>query len=624
MADETILSQIRSPADLKALKGAQLEQLCRELREVLVRTVSKNGGHLSSNLGVVELTVALHRVFDLPHDQLVWDVGHQCYVHKLLTGRAGQFDTLRMEGGLSGFPRPCESIYDTFIAGHSSTSISAANGIAKAKALSGDDGYVVAVIGDGALTGGLAYEGLSNAGRSKDRLIVVLNDNRMSISKNVGFVARHLATLRSRPRYVRFKNGLGNFLSHIPLFGRPLYNFLLKIKTSIKTAVYNSSSLFEEMGFYYLGPINGHDLHDLTRALQAAKNISRPVLLHVETVKGKGCNYAMQNPDTYHGVSGFDVETGKTPPSGKSFSSVFGDSLCALAHEDLRICAITAAMKSGTCLQHFADQYPLRFFDVGIAEEHAVTFASGLARGGQLPVFAVYSTFLQRSYDQILNDTSIIGSHIVLAVDRAGVVPDDGETHQGIFDVPFLYTIPGVTIYCPASFKELEIHLKQALYDVPGVAVVRYPKGGEFAVPEGYEPDYKPYTLLKSPGARTLLITYGRIFFHALSAARELAGQGIPLSLLKLNRLRPLDGECVDIALWYDRVLFFEEGSRSGGAGEHFAAALMEKRFGGRFILQAIDGFPGTCTAPSGLRKAGLDIDSMIAAVKESLSGEAS
>lgn len=611
------LEQIRSPEDIRKMTSPELEELCASLRQTLVQTVSKTGGHLSSNLGVVELTVALHKMFNTPHDRIVWDVGHQCYTHKLLTGRYNRFDTLRQTGGLSGFPKPEESEYDTFIAGHSSTAVSAANGMAKAKTLSGDGGYVVAVLGDGALTGGLAYEGLSNAGRSSDRLIVVLNDNRMSISKNVGFVARHLATLRSRPRYVRFKMGLSSLIAHIPLIGKAIQRMIVWVKSRLKNAMYHNSTLFEEMGFYYLGPVDGHNLHDLTAALQTAKNLSRPVLLHVETIKGKGYSFAMQNPDTYHGVSGFDIETGKTPASSKSFSSSMVDGLCRLAQEDLRICAITAAMKSGTCLTKFAERFPVRFFDVGIAEEHAVTFASGLATGGMLPVFAVYSTFLQRCYDQILNDTSIMNNHIVLAVDRAGIVPDDGETHQGVFDVPFLTTIPHVTIYSPSTFAELDISLKQALYDAAGIAVVRYPKGGELPGCEGFQPDYKPYTHLKNAKARTLLITYGRLFSHALIAARELSDEGVPVSLLKLTRIWPLPEECAVIASEYERVLFFEEGSLQGGIGRHLQSRLLESGFGGTCYLRAIDGFLPACSVSAGFRRTGLDVDSMVEAVRE-------
>lgn len=611
------IDQIHSPEDIRGMTLPELDALCAELRKTLVQTVSKTGGHLSSNLGVVELTVALHKMLDTPRDRIVWDVGHQCYVHKLLTGRYGRFDTLRQTGGISGFPKPEESEYDTFIAGHSSTAVSAANGMAKAKTLSGDSGYVVAVLGDGALTGGLAYEGLSNAGRSSDRLIVVLNDNRMSINKNVGFVARHLATLRSRPRYVRFKMGVSNLIARIPLIGKPIQRLFVWVKSRLKNALYHSSTLFEEMGFYYLGPVDGHNLHDLTAALQTAKNLSRPVLLHVETVKGKGYSFAMQNPDTYHGVTGFDIETGKTPPSSRSFSSAMGDSLSRLAQEDLRICAITAAMKSGTCLTKFAERYPVRFFDVGIAEEHAVTFASGLATGGMLPVFAVYSTFLQRCYDQILNDTAIMNNHIVLAVDRAGIVPDDGETHQGVFDVPFLTTIPHVTIYSPSTFSELDINLKQALYDAAGIAVVRYPKGGELPGCEGFEPDYKPYTHLKNAGARILLITYGRLFSHAMIAAKELADENVPVSLLKLTRIWPLPEECVSIAADYDQVLFFEEGSGQGGIGQAFESRLLEIGFGGRSFCRAIDEFIPACTTSAGFRRTGLDVDGMIEAIRE-------
>lgn len=611
------IDQIHSPEDIRGMTLPELDALCAELRKTLVQTVSKTGGHLSSNLGVVELTVALHKMLDTPRDRIVWDVGHQCYVHKLLTGRYGRFDTLRQTGGISGFPKPEESEYDTFIAGHSSTAVSAANGMAKAKTLSGDSGYVVAVLGDGALTGGLAYEGLSNAGRSSDRLIVVLNDNRMSINKNVGFVARHLATLRSRPRYVRFKMGVSNLIARIPLIGKPIQRLFVWVKSRLKNALYHSSTLFEEMGFYYLGPVDGHNLHDLTAALQTAKNLSRPVLLHVETVKGKGYSFAMQNPDTYHGVTGFEIETGKTPPSSRSFSSAMGDSLSRLAQEDLRICAITAAMKSGTCLTKFAERYPVRFFDVGIAEEHAVTFASGLATGGMLPVFAVYSTFLQRCYDQILNDTAIMNNHIVLAVDRAGIVPDDGETHQGVFDVPFLTTIPHVTIYSPSTFSELDINLKQALYDAAGIAVVRYPKGGELPGCEGFEPDYKPYTHLKNAGARILLITYGRLFSHAMIAAKELADENVPVSLLKLTRIWPLPEECVSIAADYDQVLFFEEGSGQGGIGQAFESRLLEIGFRGRSLYRAIDEFIPACTTSAGFRRTGLDVDGMIEAVRE-------
>ena len=616
LSNTKYLKNIHSPADIQSLSMAELRELCGEIRRVLVDTVSQTGGHLSSNLGIVEVTVAMHREFTTPTDQFVWDVGHQCYVHKLLTGRAEQFHTLRQEGGISGFPLPRESEHDAFIVGHSSTSISAANGMAKAKAMLGEDGYVVAVIGDGALTGGLAYEGLSNAGRSKDRLIVVLNDNGMSISQNVGFVARHLAALRARPHYVRFKNRVSNAVASIPLIGTPLRNKLLHWKTELKKMLYSRSSFFEEMGFNYIGPLDGHDLDDLIKGFQAAKRLDRPVLMHVATVKGKGYPFAEKDPGVYHGVSCFDADTGCTPASSPNFSAVFGEELCSLAAEDPRICAISAAMKNGTGLVGFAERFPKRFFDVGIAEEHAVTFAAGLAHDSALPVFAVYSTFLQRSYDQILNDAAIGKEHIVLAIDRAGIVGDDGETHQGVFDVAFLHTIPGVTVYSPSCFEELRINLKQALYDEEGVAAVRYPRGGELPGMEGYQPDYRPYTLWEEPGAETLLVTYGRIFATVREAARRLNGEGKPVSVLKLTRVLPLEPECIRTAQRYKRVIFFEEGIRSGGLCEHFGAKLMNVSYTGLYQSVAIDTFVPVCRPERGLAANGLDLEGILAMVQ--------
>lgn len=615
MSDNGFRNRIPDNDTLRAMKKPELDALCADLRQILIDTVSKTGGHLASNLGVVELTVALHRAFSFPGDQVVWDVGHQCYTHKLLTGRAELFDTLRQENGISGFPRPSESDTDCFITGHSSTSISAANGLAKAKKITGEDGYVVAVIGDGALTGGLSYEGLSNAGRSRDRLIVVLNDNRMSISRNVGFVARHLAKLRVRRRYVRFKHLFGRILNHIPLIGAPLYRWVGGQKVQFKKRLYRSSTMFEEMGFYYLGPVDGHDVNGLDEAFLTAKNLERPVVLHVVTTKGKGYEYAIKNPDIYHGVTKFDVETGRTPASAASFSSVFGQTLQKLAGQDNTICAVTAAMQSGTGLKDFGAEFPSRFFDVGIAEEHAVTFCSGLAQGGVRPVFAVYATFLQRCYDQLLNDTALINSHIVLGIDRAGIVPDDGETHQGIFDVAFMNTIPGMTVFAPATFEELELHLKQAIYDVEGPVAVRYPKGIPLPMPPGFQAGFKPYTLLHAEGAKTLLVTYGRIFSNVLTAAQMLAEQGESVSVLKLNRIKPIDPECVSLALPFQRVIFFEEGIRTGGIGEWFGDQLVQRDFARKYEVHAIDEVPGVCTVESGLKAAGLDVEGIVRAV---------
>ena len=608
---ESILSGIQSPDDLKRLSREELGPLCEELRQTIVNTVSVNGGHLSSNLGVVELTVALHRQFTAPEDKIVWDVGHQCYAHKLLTGRREQFSTLRKTDGISGFPRPAESEHDTFVAGHSSTSISAANGLAKAKALAGDTGYVVAVIGDGAMTGGLAYEGLCNAGRSHDRLIIVLNDNRMSINQNVGFVARYLSRLRSTPRYFKTKTNFGNGIARIPLIGKPLYRLMLRAKNHLKNSVYHSSSMFEDMGYYYLGPVDGHNLRDLIRALQTAKNINRPVLLHVETVKGYGYQPALDNPDVYHGIPQFDVESGVPQPGKPGFSQTAGDYLCRLAEADKRICTVTAAMTGGTGLSAFAQRYPKRCFDVGIAEEHAVTFASGLATGGALPVFAVYSTFLQRAYDQLLNDTAIMNNHIVLAIDRAGIVPDDGETHQGVYDVPFLSTIPNTTIFSPSTFSELELTLRQAIYETPGIAAVRYPKGGESPVLAAYRPDGQPFSLFRDPLANTLVVTYGRTFGNVLQAAKRLRTKH-PVSILKLTRIHPMPEEVLSIVMSYPRVIFFEEGARAGGIAQQLGAALMERRYDGVYDPVAIDTIVPHGTVEDGFKLVGLDTDSMV------------
>lgn len=606
----SIFETLHTSADLKSLSPLQLEELCTELRDTIVHTVSETGGHLSSNLGVVELTVMLHRLFDLPKDAIVWDVGHQCYTHKLLTGRLEPFARLRKRDGISGFPSPSESEYDAFVTGHSSTSVSAASGLAYAKQLAGDDGYVVAVIGDGALTGGLAYEGLCNAARHNDRLIIVLNDNQMSINRSVGFVARYLSTLRSKPSYQHFKNGFAELTAHIPLIGQWLYRHLAHAKSNLKQSLYHSSGMFEDMGLYYLGPVDGHDLGALEVALQTAKDIDRPVLLHVSTVKGKGYTPAENAPDVYHGIAGFDAESGKPKSGGMNFSKAVGDYLCNQAEKDDRLCVITAAMTDGTGLKRFANQNPDRFFDVGIAESHAVTFASGLATGNCRPVFAVYSTFLQRTYDQLLNDTSIMNNHIVLAVDRAGIVPEDGETHQGIFDVPFLTTIPNTTIYAPSTYEELHMHLNKALYDETGIVAVRYPRGEQFPL-NGYKPDGKDFTYFRNSAARTLVITYGRLFANVLKTVKALQGQG-EVSVLKLNRIHPIPPKALEIAMRYQLVLFFEESAERGGLAEQFGAQLLQKRFYGKYESYAIDHALSACTVEEGLKQCGLDVDGMI------------
>ena len=578
-----LLDKIKGPQDLKTLSKNEISNLCCEIREKLVDTISLNGGHLASNLGVVELTMALHLVFNSPEDQFVWDVGHQSYVHKLLTGRYDLFDTIRKFDGISGFTKPCESVHDPFGAGHSSTSISAACGLAMAKTIKNEDGYVIAIIGDGALTGGLAYEGMNNAGRTKEKLIVVLNDNKMSISKNVGAIARHLAKIRARPFYFKFKDAVEFLLVHTPIIGKKIRNAIYASKSAIKNSLYHST-IFEEMGFIYLGPADGHNIEEVSSLLERAKNLKKPTFVHVMTVKGKGYTYAEQNPKAFHGVSSFDVETGGliSATGNKTFSDIFGETLCIMAHADETICAITAAMASGTGLSEFASIFPNRFFDVGIAEEHAVVFAAGLAKNGMKPVFAVYSTFLQRAYDQIIHDAAIQGLKIVLAIDRAGIVGEDGETHQGIFDASFLNTIPGMTIYSPTTGDELRNFLMAAVYECDGPAAVRYPRGCEPWMPENFCPTFGAFDLYGEGSMNILIVTYGKLFSHAAKAQNMLSAQGYNVSVLKLNRIKPIDKACFDIASFYKQIFFFEEGIMTGGIGEHFCEKLFEYGFKGK------------------------------------------
>ena len=606
----SLLNTIRSPKDLEGLTPPQLEALCSEIREQIIQTVSANGGHLASNLGVVELTVALHRVFHAEGDRIVWDVGHQSYTHKMLTGRLDRIGTIRTKGGLSGFPNRQESPYDPFTTGHSSTSISAALGLFKAKELRGEPGHVVAVIGDGALTGGLAYEGLNNAGRLHKNFIVVLNDNKMSISRNVGSMARYLARIRTKPSYFRMKGNVENVLYHIPGVGRPLRQALLRAKSILKGILYNST-IFEDMGFNYYGPFDGHDIDKLIEVFTNVKDVPHPILLHVLTRKGKGYSYAEKDPGGFHGISCFDVETGKSAGGGESFSSVFGSKLCSLAASDERICAITAAMQEGTGLTEFSEKFPDRFFDTGIAEEHAVTFAGGLASGGMLPVFAVYSSFLQRGYDQIIHDIALQRVKVVLAVDRAGIVGEDGETHHGIFDAAYLATVPGITVYSPSYYDELQSCLHQALYDCEGLAAVRYPRGGQLFRPFDFHGSRKAYDLYGPSAAKILIVTYGRLFSNACLAASSLKERGIEVGIVKLNRIFPLDPEAVQAALRAEAIFFFEEGIAEGGVGRRFAFLLNRAGCAGKFRLRAIEGFVPHQTMGQALEELGLSAEGM-------------
>ncbi|MBW7573748.1 1-deoxy-D-xylulose-5-phosphate synthase [Caproiciproducens faecalis] len=608
---DNLLNTINSPEDLQKLSLDELYELCDEIREKIIKTVSNNGGHLASNLGVVELTVALHRVFSSKDDKIVWDVGHQAYTHKILTGRRDSIATIRTKDGLSGYPNRMESEYDAFNVGHSSTSISAAFGIANAKLLSGEPGHVISLIGDGALTGGLAYEGLNNAGRFKKNFIVILNDNKMSISRNVGSMARYLAHIRTKPGYFKAKGNIESALNRLPHVGKPLHHFLSKSKAALKQILYNST-IFEDMGFYYYGPFDGHDLGKLIDVLENAKNINHPVLLHVLTCKGKGYPFAEQNPGAFHGISSFDIKTGKTAPAGENFSSVFGNNLCALANKDERICAITAAMQMGTGLVGFAKQFPGRFFDVGIAEEHAVTFAGGLAAGGMLPVCAIYSTFLQRGYDQIIHDAAIQRVKVTFAIDRAGVVGDDGETHQGIFDAAFLNTVPNITVYSPAFYDELYTSFQKALYECEGVSAVRYPRGKPMFKPFDFVSTGKAYDTYGQNGADLVIVTYGRLFSFACKALSSLRESGISVRIIKLNRITPVDTDVVAEAAAAGNIFFFEEGIQQGGIGEHFSFLLAQSGYRGEFRLRAITNFVPHATMLQSLSSLGLDDKGMV------------
>lgn len=566
-----ILDTITSPADLRGLSYDTLNVLCASLREFIVDSVSRTGGHLASNLGVVELAVALEREFDSSRDRIIYDVGHQSYVHKILTGRRDRFDTLRQYGGLSGFMKPEESVTDPCVTGHASDSVSVALGMAHARTLRNQKYHVVAVIGDGALTGGMAYEALSNAGTSGEPLLVVLNDNNMSIAQNVGGLSRHLARLRVNSRYLRAKVRVKERLARIP-GGAAVTRAISRAKARIKSFVL-PTSLFEQMGFIYLGPVDGHNLKSVCELLAQAKKIKKPVLLHVITQKGRGYAPSEQEPEKYHGVSRFDPVSGAFAADKKEgFSACFGRELCAFAEKDARICAITAAMPSGTGLTRFASRFPSRFFDVGIAEEHAVAMAAGMAAQGLVPVVAMYSTFLQRAYDQLVHDVAIEGLHVVFCVDRAGIVGADGATHNGVLDIAFLRSIPGMKVYCPSNFSELRSMMTRAVYHEDGPVAIRYPRGGEGA----FRKDTAQEVLAcvrEAPGHTVTLLTHGVMANEALAAAELLEKKQIHAQVYKANQIgsgleqafaekqNELSGWCVVI----------EDNVQSGGLGEWVA-----------------------------------------------------
>lgn len=625
MSEDRYLPHIHSPADVKKIPEEELPALAQEIRERMIETVSKNGGHLASNLGVVELTIALLRVFNSPYDKIVWDVGHQCYAYKLLTGRETDFSTLRTPGGMSGFTRRYESEHDIFSGGHSSVALSAAYGIAAANKLKNKKDYTVAVVGDGAFTGGMVYEALNNAGRAGlgTKLIVILNDNEMSISRNVGAFARYLAVLKANPRYFRLKAKTERVLNHIPLIGKKLSKAIYEVKRKIKNRLYNST-MFEDLGFRYMGPIDGHDIDHLCDALLGAVEANYPVLLHVNTVKGKGYKFAERRPDEFHGISAFDLVSGETIYSNPSFSDHFGKFITEAAAKDKRICCITAAMALGTGLQTFSETYPERFFDVGIAEQHATTFAAGLARGGMLPVVAVYSTFLQRAYDQIVHDCAMQQLKIIFAVDRAGFVGADGESHHGLFDAAFLNSVPDITVLAPTTFAELDHCLYLALYQIDGSVAVRYPRGMEPALPDDFVASGEAWDLYGNETAQVAIVTFGRCFSEAVQALQILKEKGIPALIIKLNMIKPVPNDAVRRACACKHVFFFEEGQRFGGIGETFADKLLKYDFLGTYRLTGVEGEFSMQNSVSGLLHTyRLDADGIARTVEEALAGNA-
>ncbi len=613
-----LLSGIKAPSDVKKMNTEQLNELCFEIRQKMLETVSQNGGHLSSNLGAVELTVALHKVFDSPKDSIVFDVGHQCYAHKLITGRYASFGTLRKKDGLSGFCRPNESEHDTFYSGHSSTSVSAGLGIATANQLLDNGNYTVTVIGDGSFTGGMVYEALNNGGRSKTKHIIILNDNKMSISENVGSFAKYLAVIRSKPGYYNLKASTERTLNRIPSVGKKITKKLYDLKTDLKNKLYTQSTFFEDLGYRYMGPIDGHNISVLVDALEAAKKVNAPVLLHVNTIKGKGYRFAEEDPSRFHGVGPFDLATGKTQSAADCFSDKLGEYLCKYAPANKKMCAITAAMGLGTGLECFRKSFPDRFFDVGIAEEHAVTFASGLAKKGMLPVFAVYSTFFQRCYDQLVHDISLQKLKVIFAIDRAGFVGEDGETHNGLMDVAFLSTIPDIIVYSPCCYRSLEADINNAVNADEAAVAVRYPRGGQADNVSVLQYDCVEFSTYGDKNAEICIATYGRVTSQAIKAVDELSAQNINVLLISLNRIKPLPENAVDIMFAMKKVFFFEEGIRSGGIGEKTGFRLLERGYKGAFSLTAVnDRFVSQATVGELLHEYGLDAEGIVKKISE-------
>ena len=615
-----ILEKIGAPSDLRKLTFFQMEQLAQEIRSYLLKIVSRTGGHLAPSLGVVELTMALHYIFDSPKDKIIWDVGHQSYVHKILTGRREQFKTLRQYQGLSGFPKRCESEHDCFDTGHSSTSISAALGFALARDIKKEQHSVIAVIGDGALTGGMAFEALNHAGQLGTRLIVVLNDNEMSITRNVGAMSRYLSRLRTDPLYFRSKGDIKGALQRIPNIGPRVFKVMERFRDGVKYLLV-SGVLFEEMGFTYLGPIDGHNLLTLTEVLERARLIPGPVVVHVNTKKGKGYLPAERQPNVFHGIGPFDLKTGKPHPKGPapSYTKVFSKVIVQLAEEHPNLVAITAAMSEGTGLKEFSSRYPQRFFDVGIAEGHAVTMSAGLAQAGCIPIVAIYSTFLQRAYDQLVHDVALQDLHVIFALDRAGIVGEDGETHQGILDLSYLRHIPQMTVMVPKDQSELVAMIKSSI-NYSGPVAVRYPRGSGPLIDVDYNQAEIPLGKgdVVREGKDLAILAVGPLVYQALDAAEQLSVEGTEVAVINCRFVKPLDEEL--ILEWSNRtgrVLTLEENMLAGGFGSAVLELLADHNFKGDIARVGIPDRFLEHGAPDLLRKIiGLDAASIVDFIK--------
>ena len=617
-----------TPVTLKTMSNEERAQLCAELRDKILNTVSANGGHLASNLGVIELTVSLLSVFDYTRDKIVFDVGHQSYAYKILTGRYEQFDTLRQKGGISGFPRISESEYDRFDTGHSSTSISAALGMARARDLKKEDGYIVSVVGDGALTGGLAYEAINDAGHSKTRMLIILNDNEMSIDRNVGGLSKYLSKLRYSSGYISAKATTESFLRKLGFFGRGLIRIIIALKDFFRFLIYRKKpSIFEDLGLVYYGPVDGHDVKSMIKAMDAVKDVKAPVLLHVVTKKGKGYGFAERNPSNYHGVGPFDLTTGVTGGSKPSYTTAFGGAICEIASQNRNVIAISAAMTQGTGLENYSLKFPTRFFDCGIAEEHCVTMAGGLAVSGFVPVVAVYSSFLQRAYDEMISDVCFMNSHVVFAIDRAGFVGNDGHTHHGLLDISYLNTMVNMTVLSPRDYKDLRHCLEYAVNKCEGPVAVRYPRGSspfELAGPLYSEPDecVLPH-LSYGSGSDFAIISTGRIASEADRAVELLKEKGINGIHINLALIKPIPfKELIRMTNGISNVFTLEEGILSGGFGEACARGFCENKCSCHvYNIAVADPMIRAASASEQLREAGIDANTVADRISRVLGG---